>query len=617
MRYLGNKEKLLASIEFVLKKYNITGETFADLFAGSGSVGDYFKKDFKILSNDFLYFSYVLNKAKILNKSIPDFNNFKKVYQIDVFTWLNNLPLISNDGGFIYKNYTPFGKRMFFTEENGLKIDTIRLNIEELFRNLIIDENEYFFLLASLIDSVTRFSNTSGTYEAFFKFWESRASKPFEIIPLSINLTSKLSSKNFVFNKDTNILIKEISGEIAYIDPPYTVTQYISAYHLLETVAKYDFPDIKGIGGKRDRGKKNSKYAQKREVKKQFEDLFRQINFKHILISYSNQGLIPINELAEIAKPFAKNKKVFIEKFDHRQYKNSREVTNKIDSLKECIIYFEKNLEILKSPLNYSGSKDTLISSIQKELPQSISTFVDVMGGAFNVGANIIVTNKVIYNEINSHIYHIIKWLLTTPNKECIVNVLEEKINLFKLEKGNKEAYYLLRNEYNKTKSIELLFLLHMYSFQNMIRFNNNNNFNTPCGVAGYSQDMKSRILNFVPKSSNIEFYNLNYKEFNWTSFDSDTLFYFDPPYFISTASYNDGKRGFNGWNATEEAELLETLTYLDSLGYKFLLSNVIYHKNKVNHLLLEWIEEHNYTIIEIGNSGARYSKKEVLIKNY
>ena len=174
-----------------------------------------------------------------------------------------------------------------------------------------------------MMESITKVSNTSGTYEAFFKFWDSRAEKEFELTPLEINEVP-LFANNVVFNRDINELVREISGDIAYLDPPYTVTQYVSAYHMLETLTKYDSPDIKGVGGKRGRGDKNSLYAQRTKAKLIFEDLFRQIQFKHILISYSNQGLVPIDELCELASRFAVNGVVKINHYDYREYQNHR-----------------------------------------------------------------------------------------------------------------------------------------------------------------------------------------------------------------------------------------------------------------------------------------------------
>ena len=155
------------------------------------------------------------------------------------------------------------------------------------------------------------------------KFGDSRAEKEFEIQPLEINEVN-LFVTNTVYNRDTNELVREISGDIAYIDPPYTVTQYVSAYHMLETLTKYDAPAITGVGGKRGRNGQNSLYAQRTKAKFIFEDLFRQINFEHILISYSNQGLVPLDELCELASHFAIDGKVQINHYDYQEYQNHR-----------------------------------------------------------------------------------------------------------------------------------------------------------------------------------------------------------------------------------------------------------------------------------------------------
>lgn len=617
MRYLGSKIKLLDQIESVIDDNHIDGEIFADLFAGTGCVGDYFKDRYKVISNDFLYYSYVFNKAKLMNTKIPQFKIFKEVYGEDIFDWLNAQVYSPDDTYFVYKNYTPIGNRMFFTEDNGIKIDGMRKNIETLYQNEIVEEKEYFFLIASLLESVTRVSNTSGTYEAYFKFWDSRAEKSFTLEPLELNCVGQVS-ENIIFCEDVNKLVREISGDIAYIDPPYTVTQYVSAYHMLETIAKDDSPAITGVGGKRGRGDKNSLYAQRTQAKKIFEDLFRQIQFTHVLVSYSNQGLVSLEELLELAREFAVDGDVKVNNFNYREYQNHRS-SNKRNgkSLNEVIIYFKKDLEINKSPLNYSGSKDTMVPVILKELPHNVDTFVDVMGGAFNVGANVQATNKVVYNEINPFIYSIVKWLLEGDKKDKVAEI-EGVIKEFGLNKRDKRSYTALRDRYNnEDQSILYLYTLHMYSFQNMIRFNSKHKFNTPIGVAGYSDDIKNRLLNFRVKAPEYELLNMDYTNIQWDLYPQDTVFYFDPPYYITSAAYNDGKRGMKGWGITEEIEMLTILKQIDQLGYKFILSNVLEHNGKRHELLERWIDENRYRIIEAGVSGWRYAKNEVFIVNY
>lgn len=613
MRYLGNKTRMLENINSVILDNNITEGIFCDLFAGSGSVGDYFKERFQIISNDYLHSLSIVNKAKLENKDIPSFKDFIKKYGVDPFTYFNNKIYISDSQFFITNNYSPKGNRQFFTEKNATKIDGIRIEIEKLYKDFIIDLKERNFLIASLIESVMGVSNTTGTYEAYLKNWDNRALKEFELQPINIRKANKIFN-NTIYNKDSNELLRKINGDVLYIDPPYTVTDYNSAYHVLESISKYDYPTIGGITGRRKEITKKSKYTKKKQALINFEDLFRQANFNHILVSYSTQGLVSVDELVELAKKFAINNEVKVYEFPFREYKNIRS-SQKGDDLKEIILYFKKNLEIIKSPLNYTGSKYSILNEITKVLPKHISTFIDIMGGAFNVGVNV-VAEKVIYNEFLPHTFNIIKTLLNEDS--CyIINKVETIINDFKLEKSNKENYILLRNDYNNTKDIYKLFVLHMYCFQNQMRFNGKLEFNSPVGNCSYNSTLTERIQKFIPRTINYELFNLSYKDLDITHLDKDYVFYFDPPYFITNATYNDGKRGFIGWNADEETKLLEYITFLHENGFKFILSNVIYHNENTNYILAEWVNTHKFNVVNIDNVGAKNTRDEVIITNY
>src|SRR5699024_10765995 len=429
--------------------------------------GDFFKGKFKIISNDYMYYSKVISKAKLLNNVEPTFNQFVEKYNTTPFEWLNSKEYEPQDNYFIYKNYTPVGDRMYLTEENAIKIDGIRIEIEELFKLEIIDEKEYAFLLASLIASIPRISNTSGTYQAFLKFWESRSLKPFVLETISMNESLSVDVNNKIYNKNTNELIREISGDIAYIDTPYTITQYTNSYHLLETVARYDYPEIFGKTGRRVK-REFSNYSNKQKALYEFEDLFRQINFTHVLVSYSNQSIVPLEELINLAKLFAVDNKVMVETSEYREYStNNSSYKGNGEKLQEVIIYFKKNNKINKSPLNYSGSKDKLLPIIFKQLPKHVGIFVDAMGGAFNVGANVIATDKVIYNEYNSYVYGIVDMLIN-QDSEKIIKEVTNVVNSFGLKKKAKIEYINLRNHFNEIDNSSLnLFTLQIYAFQN------------------------------------------------------------------------------------------------------------------------------------------------------
>jgi adenine-specific DNA-methyltransferase len=303
VRYLGNKTRLLSKIDDFIYENNVSGKIFCDLFSGTGAVSDFFKGRFNIIANDYLKYAEILTKAKVENSKVPDFKRFKSKYLINPFEYFNNSQYALEDYSFIAHNYTPISNRQFLITENGIKIDGIRIEIENLYNLKLLESNEYFFLLASLIESVTKFSNTTGTYEAFLKNWDSRSLKPFSLSPLEMNETI-IKGNNIVYSMDSNELLRQVSGDILYIDPPYTSTEYSSAYHLLETVARYDYPEIAGITARRQNDRKLSEYTRSKAINS-FEDLIRQAQFKHIIISYSNESIMKIDDLVNVLKKYS------------------------------------------------------------------------------------------------------------------------------------------------------------------------------------------------------------------------------------------------------------------------------------------------------------------------
>jgi adenine-specific DNA-methyltransferase len=608
MRYIGNKTKLIDEINDFIIENNIQGKVFCDIFAGTGAVSDFFKDRFQIISNDFLSYSYILVKAKITNNREPDFKKFIKEFQYNPFEYFNKKEYTLHENYFVANNYSPLANRQFLSIDNSIKIDGIRIDLDNFYKGGLLSENEFTFLLASLLESTTKFSNTSGTYEAFLKDWDPRSLKDFILSPLEMK-ESDVNSKNLTFKKDANSLIREVSGDILYIDPPYTITEYSSAYHLLETIARYDYPEIAGKTARRQNNRKMSKYTRKNAIDA-FEDLIHQASFNHIIISYSNESLIPIDDLTNMLKKYSKNGNVIMKSIRSNAYKNIRE-SKKSKALQELLIYIQKDNNITQSPLNYSGSKYRIFNEIRKYFPNRISDFVDVMGGAFNVGVNVY-ADRIYYNEYNPFVFELIIYILNTkPNN--IINYVEKEIDRYGLDNGKKQEFYRLREDYNSSPKIEKLYLLTMFCFQNQIRFNNDLKFNTPVGNCGYNPNLKKRILDFKPKTDVINFSNKDFTEYPYDNHDNESLFYFDPPYIVTNATYNDGKRGFEGWTSQHETELLELLTHLDKLGYNFMLSNVIHHRGKTNTLLLEWIETHQFKVFEISNS----IRKEVVVINY
>lgn len=298
MNYIGSKLKLSSWIEEEVKKVvgeDLSNKIFCDIFAGTGIVGRTFKnKVKKVISNDLEDYSYILNRNYIANhKHIPNKETFIEE--------LNNLNLIDN--GFIYQNYCigSGSGRQYFNDENGKKIDTIRLKIEEWKTNKKIEDDLYYFLLASLIESADKVANTASVYGAFLKHLKKSASNKLVLEPAYF---IENDNSHEVYKEDSNILIKEIEGDILYLDPPYNERQYSANYHLLNTIALYDNFVPKGKTGLREYNRSN--YCKKNEVKNSFEELIQNANFKYIFLSYNNEGLMSENEVKSIMEKYGK-----------------------------------------------------------------------------------------------------------------------------------------------------------------------------------------------------------------------------------------------------------------------------------------------------------------------
>ena len=54
----------------------------------------------------------------------------------------------------------------------------------------------------------------------------------------------------------------------------------------------------------------------------------------------------------------------------------------------------------------------------------------------------------------------------------------------------------------------------------------------------------------------------------------------------------------------------------LNTHNYHFILSNVKEHKGKTNVSLIGWARSNNFKIIEMGLSGWRYAKNEIIVTN-
>ncbi len=280
----------------------------------------------------------------------------------------------------------------------------------------------------------------------------------------------------------------------------------------------------------------------------------------------------------------------------------------------------------LKSPLNYTGGKYKLLDRIIPTFPQRTHNFVDLFTGGMNVGIN--VNAETIYaNDHIDYLIEIYEYFQNTPTDVLLADI-NARIEYFALDQKNVEGYNRLREYYNKMKSPLDLFVLTCFAFNHQIRFNNSLMFNTPFGKdrSSYNSSIESNLVAFSSalKEKNIVLSSIDFREFDFSKIIEGDVVYCDPPYLITTGSYNDGKRGFGDWGIEEARDLLCLLDDLNSKGILFALSNVFYHKGNTNEELIKWSEKYNVTYLDKKYSNCSYHFKdrdaktvEVLVTNY
>ena len=282
--------------------------------------------------------------------------------------------------------------------------------------------------------------------------------------------------------------------------------------------------------------------------------------------------------------------------------------------------------DYIKGPLNYTGGKYTILKDIIPNFPKKIDTFIDMFAGGLNVGINVN-AKKIIANDQISYLIEMYKYF-QIKNINDILMEIETIINKYSLSQTNIKGYNKLRDDYNNEQTPIKLFVLTCFSFNHQIRFNNSMKFNTPFGKnrSSYNESIKRNLIKFCQKLKNgsFELTSTDFREIDISKLNSNDVVYCDPPYLITTGSYNDGKRGFGDWKQKEDDELLELLDRLNEKKVPFFLSNVFYHKGLINEKLIEWSKKYRVIYIDKNYANCSYHFKdrnaktvEVLITNY
>jgi len=297
MRYIGNKTRLLPFILRTLERERIATGSVHDAFAGTASVSRALKSEgWRVHSSDLLMSSYVFQRAYVVADSAD----------ASLGDMAAELAVAEPRTGFISRHFSPAGGatsagRMYFTSDNALRIDAAREELDVWRKGRRVGENDYYLLLAAIIEGADRVANTAGVYASYMKRWQPNARRAFEIAP-ELPIAGRQSADAYLMDAI------EAAGQVGevdllYIDPPYNSRQYVAYYHIPEILARGwgdGEPSIRGKVGLLAGEEGRSQWSHGRRVKKLFSTLLAESRARYALVSFNSEGHLEPEALEQL-----------------------------------------------------------------------------------------------------------------------------------------------------------------------------------------------------------------------------------------------------------------------------------------------------------------------------
>jgi adenine-specific DNA-methyltransferase len=348
LNYIGSKYQLLEWLDKSIKERtgykSFENKLVGDLFGGTGVVSYHFRKNnASVISNDAELYSSIITASFTTSTYTDKCKNALETLQREI----DENKYANASAGFVTKNYSPYDtcKRMFFTVENAKRIDYTRQRIDEM--KEYMSDDEYKFILASLIISADAVSNVPAVYGCYLKKFKAKALKNIELKPIHTNTKPAMNgSKTYNSNVLSSEFISSLTEcDIVYLDPPYNERQYSKNYFPLNIIAKTPKELLaKDVLKEGVTGIPNdcfmSSFCKKGEVEKAFEMLFRELKTKWVILSYNSESLVGKEKMLEIMNKYGKASVI------ERDYKRFKSFDyNKDVNIKEYLFCLEKNRE--------------------------------------------------------------------------------------------------------------------------------------------------------------------------------------------------------------------------------------------------------------------------------
>ncbi|GAA4743697.1 DNA adenine methylase [Gordonia alkaliphila] len=675
-RYLGSKRAVLPVIAQVVSALPTAPKTAADIFAGTGVVGQSLARaGLAVTVNDLLSSNTTVYRAFFGAEPVRGERLAELVHEINT---------VAID--VLAPNYfsTTF-RDTYYSEPNSRLIGHYRERIEQWHAAGTLNERERAVLIASLLYGMDKAAATVGHYDAYREGAASEARLVFGLPELE-----SFDVPHTVTRQDANQLVRERHWDLVYMDPPYNSRQYGDLYHVLDNVTDWQQGPVQFKARKMDRRHLKSDYCTTAAVPA-FTDLIDAVDTSTIIMSYNDTGARGNSRSAarlsdtDILTVLERRGRVDVVDVPHREFTTGKSgIGDIVERLFVCHVEtppFDpstgseprklkerkgrseragsatpasvqvETAEVapvtVRSPLNYTGNKKRLVADIMPLLPPpgaGHDRFVDVFSGSMTVGMNA-GYDRVAFNDVQVDVVGLGRLFGEVPYPEIIAEV-EAIIDRYGLSDSqrhgydayganssnglgrvNKDAYLRLRTDFNRMDSADrdrpyYFFTLVVFGFNNQIRYNRSGEFNMPVGKRDFNSRVRKNLFDTVTRMHQLqaELWTLDFRDVFGKLATTD-LVYCDPPYLLGTAPYNEQ----NAWTVDDETDLLDGLAGFAARGGVFGLSNVLTHKGSEHDQLSNWATEHGFVVhtLDYSYANSSYQRKdrnastEVLITNW
>ena len=305
-RYIGNKTRLADRLLDLVGQRTHPGATVADLMCGTASFASALRSaGYKVIASDLMTYSRHHAVVRLQLDAAPAFEALGAGGYAEVLEHLNALP---PRPGLMVREYSPAGEpsegvapRQYFTADNAARLDAMLHEVDAWRRKDLLGDAEHSLLRHDLVLATNRVANIAGTYGHFWSKWTNASQQPVELRPSDFE---QLPTDHVVMQGRAEDVAASVSCDLCYLDPPYTKRQYAANYHLIETVARGDEPDAVGVSGLRPWRDQYSDFCSKVRVRDAFTQVITGVDCPKFLISYSEDGLLPRDDMAEYLAEF-------------------------------------------------------------------------------------------------------------------------------------------------------------------------------------------------------------------------------------------------------------------------------------------------------------------------